>query len=210
MYISKYQTSLMKHAIGWDVLSGPKHKIFNAYRNRYVVHKRTPDYEMWKDLEDKKFAKEYEFQNEMSLFKITTQAIKFLSSTYRTKIIQDKEDIVEGWDDQMIKCEVCGRTINEIVEQDGCVTIQEDMPLVCDRCQKREELEQQTEILRKAMAYDKIKKQLDCQKEIWDDLKEWLQDKSTELGRKCCGEKYFNEIFMISIIINKMQELEKE
>lgn len=95
MYISKYQTSLMKHAIGWDVLSGPKHKIFNAYRNRYVVHKRTPDYEMWKDLEDKKFAKEYEFQNETSLFKITTQAIKFLSSTYRTKIIQDKEDIVE-------------------------------------------------------------------------------------------------------------------
>lgn len=109
----------------------------------------------------------------------------------------------------MIKCEICGRTIDEIVEQDGCVSIQSDMPFICNRCQQREELKQQTEILRKAMAYDKIKKQLDCQKEIWDDLKEWLQDKSIELGRKCCGEKYFNEIFMISIIINKMQSLER-
>lgn len=109
----------------------------------------------------------------------------------------------------MIKCEICGRIIDEIVEQDGSVTIQEDMPLVCDRCQQKERFDRQIEILRKAMAYDKIKKQLDCQKEIWNDLKEWLQDKSIELGRKCCGEKYFNEIFMISIIINKMQSLER-
>ena len=58
----------------------------------------------------------------------------------------------------MIECEVCGRTINEIVEQDGCVSIQSDMPFICDRCQQREELKQQTEILRKAMDYDKIKK----------------------------------------------------
>lgn len=43
----------------------------------------------------------------------------------------------------------------------------------------------------------------------WNEFKKWLQDKSIELGRKCCGEKYFNEIFMISIIINKMQSLER-
>lgn len=111
----------------------------------------------------------------------------------------------------MIKCEVCGRTIQEVMEQDRCLSFATDRPFICNSCQQREELkQQQTEILDKALGYDEIKKQLACQKEIWDDLKEWLQDKSTELGRKCCGEKYFNEIFMISIIINKMQELEKE
>lgn len=49
----------------------------------------------------------------------------------------------------MIKCEICGRIIDEIVDQDGSVTIQEDMPLICDRCQQKEQFDKQIKILKK-------------------------------------------------------------
>lgn len=104
----------------------------------------------------------------------------------------------------MIKCEICGRTIDEIVEQDGNVTVQSDMSLICDRCQKREELKQQTEILRKAMAYDKIKKQLDCQKEIWNKLKDYIKKYQDDVVWK---NKVIDD-FQYDLI-DKMQELEE-
>ena len=113
----------------------------------------------------------------------------------------------------MIKCEVCGRTINEIVEQDGIVTIQEDMPLVCDRCQQKEQFDKQVEILRKAMDYDKIKKQLDCQKAIWNGLKEWLKKEQSDFNKISKMTAKLDYSLLISYIDNillKIQELEKE
>lgn len=104
----------------------------------------------------------------------------------------------------MIKCEICGRTIDEIVDQDGNVTIQEGMPLVCDRCQKREELKQQTEILRKAMAYDKIKKQLDCQKAMWNELK-----LEVEMQQAIYKVDFNTENAFMKMILKKMEELER-
>ena len=94
--VTESQIEMMKHAIGWDFVK-PKHKILNAYRNRYFTNKNDKRYLEWKDLENKKFAKENSFiYTQSSLFQVTTKAIKFLSSKYKVKIIQDKEDIVEG------------------------------------------------------------------------------------------------------------------
>lgn len=103
----------------------------------------------------------------------------------------------------MIKCEVCGRTIDEIVDQDGSVTILGDGPLVCDRCQKREESKQQTEILDKALGYDKIKRQLNQQKEMWHELKSWILD---TLKQKRNSPKYYK----LNDVLDKINELEKD
>lgn len=116
----------------------------------------------------------------------------------------------------MIKCEVCGRTINEIVEQDGCVSIQSDMPFICDRCQQKEQFDKQVEILRKAMDYDKIKQQLNQQKEMWNKLKEFLikgikfDKEEIEENKEIPNLPNRHYLTIENIIIDKMQELEGE
>lgn len=116
----------------------------------------------------------------------------------------------------MIKCEICGRTINEIVDQDGSVTLQSDEPLVCDRCQQKEELKQQTEILRKAIECDKVKIQLRKQEEIRKKLEEAIQGLEEELD---CKQSHISELEITykqyknattKIIIQKLQQVLEE
>ena len=92
--VSNNQLDLMKHAIGWN--NTPiKHKILNAYRNRYFVYNASDKCSLWKDLESKGYAKYFYVDDSMNLYAVTTKGIKLLSSLYRVKINQDSEDIVE-------------------------------------------------------------------------------------------------------------------
>ena len=107
----------------------------------------------------------------------------------------------------MTKCEKCGRTLEEVMQQDGGYSLTSDMPFICDICQQREQIDKQIEILRKAMAYDKIKKQLNQQKEMWNELRSFLdEDKLFEYFAESSVDGYKNCLLSIK---NKMQELEK-
>lgn len=103
----------------------------------------------------------------------------------------------------MTKCEKCGRTLEEVMQQDGGYSLTSDMPFICDRCQQREQIDKQIEILRKAMAYDKIKKQLNQQKEMWKELKLWILD---TLKQKRNSPKYYK----LNDVLDKINELEKD
>ena len=108
----------------------------------------------------------------------------------------------------MIKCEVCKRTVEEVVAQDGSFVLRTGVPFICDKCRQKEKFYQQIEILRKAMAYDKIKKQHNQKKAMWNELKAFLdEDKLFEYFADTFVDGYKNCLMSIK---NKMKELEKD
>ena len=93
--ISERQIELMKHAIGWNYENRPYRKVLKAYRNRYVVGSHCDALELWEDLCEKDYARGKVFYGKFIVFRVSSKGIKLLTSKYRVKIIQEKEDIEE-------------------------------------------------------------------------------------------------------------------
>lgn len=112
----------------------------------------------------------------------------------------------------MTKCEKCGRTLEEVMQQDGIFCMHCDRPFICERCKEIEEQETMNNILRNSITLPKkveqLEKQLEQQKSNWAKLKQYLE-KAEEFGRS--GHK--EELIVLSVcasnILKIMEKLEK-
>lgn len=82
----------------------------------------------------------------------------------------------------MTKCEKCGRTLEEVMQQDGIFCMHCDRPFICERCKKIEEQETINNTFKKIYngtlqkRVEHLEKQLEQQKSNWAKLKQYLEE----------------------------------
>lgn len=113
----------------------------------------------------------------------------------------------------MTKCRKCGRTLEEVMQQDGGYSLTSDMPFICERCKEIEKQEtmnsifkNNSKILQKRVEH--LEKQLEQQKSNWAKLKQYLE-KAEEFGRSEHKEDLVVLSICASNILKIMEKLEK-
>lgn len=93
----------------------------------------------------------------------------------------------------MTKCEKCGRTLEEVMQQDGIFCLHSGIPFICERCKEIEKQEtmnsifkNNSKILQKRV--EQLEKQVEQQKLNWDKLKQYLEN-TEKFGRSGYKEK---------------------
>ena len=114
----------------------------------------------------------------------------------------------------MTKCRKCGRTLEEVMQQDGIFCMHCDRPFICERCKEIEEQETINSTFKKIYngtlqkKVDHLEKQLEQQKSNWAKLKQYLE-KAEEFGRSEHKEDLVVLSICASNILKIMEKLEK-